>query len=140
MSLYVLNPSQHFVWSDFIFADPMNGWTLVTKKYWFWQLKNLVGFPQYLNHEEKNMCKFFVIFLDFPILSLKPSKVSPFSFQPRKHQRKNNSATKSVFFFPIRIRACKNTMLVALCHRYITLIIEGHKKKNLAASMQITHH
>lgn len=33
MSPYVLNPSQHFVLSDFkVFADLMNGCTLVTKK------------------------------------------------------------------------------------------------------------
>lgn len=48
-----------------------------------------MAFPQYFSHEEKNLRTFCVIFLDFPILCLSPSKVSPFFFQLCEHQRKN---------------------------------------------------
>lgn len=57
MTPYVLNPSQHFVLSDFkIFADLMDGCTLVTKKLITVEIKYLMAFPQYFNYEEKNLC------------------------------------------------------------------------------------
>lgn len=61
-------------------------------------IKKLVVFLWYFHYEEKNMCKVCLSFLNFPILCLRPNKISPFSFQLMNTKEKTTLQQNLTFF------------------------------------------